>query len=100
MTVLIHFEIVTIPSIEKYRPKVALVLSGGGARGIAQIGVIKELEKRNIPIDYVVGTSIGAIIGGLYSVGYTAEELDSLLLSLDWQNCLGLLVSKIGIICF
>ncbi|HRK59318.1 MAG TPA: patatin-like phospholipase family protein [Candidatus Kapabacteria bacterium] len=80
----------TIPSIEKYRPKVALVLSGGGARGIAQIGVIKELEKRNIPIDYVVGTSIGAIIGGLYSVGYTAEELDSLLLSLDWQKLFGL----------
>lgn len=79
-----------IPHTEHYRPKVALVLSGGGARGIAQIGVIKELEKKGIPVDYVIGTSIGAIIGGLYAVGYTADELDSLLMSLDWQEMFGL----------
>ena len=77
-------------SATHYRPKVALVLSGGGARGIAQIGVIHELEKQGIPVDYVVGTSMGAIIGGLYSVGYTATELDSLILSLDWQELFGL----------
>ena len=77
-------------SASHYRPKVALVLSGGGARGIAQIGVIQELEKHGIPVDYVVGTSMGAIIGGLYSVGYSAAELDSLILSLDWQELFGL----------
>ncbi|MDE7236454.1 MAG: patatin-like phospholipase family protein, partial [Paramuribaculum sp.] len=53
------------------RQSVGLVLSGGGAKGIAHIGVIKALEEHNIPIDYVAGTSMGAIIGGLYAAGYT-----------------------------
>ena len=53
--------------------KVGLVLSGGGAKGAAHIGVIKALEENNIPIDYVAGTSIGAIIGSLYAMGYTPD---------------------------
>jgi NTE family protein len=68
--------------------KVGLVLSGGGARGAAHIGVIKALEENNIPIDYVTGTSIGAIIGSLYAMGYTPDEMLSLLLSDEfgsWQ---------------
>ena len=55
--------------------KVGLVMSGGGAKGAAHIGVIKALEENNIPIDYVAGTSIGAIIGSLYAMGYTPEEM-------------------------
>ncbi|RKY85727.1 patatin, partial [candidate division KSB1 bacterium] len=53
------------------RPRIGLALSGGGARGIAQIGVLKVLEEHNIPVDAIVGTSIGSIIGGLYASGYT-----------------------------
>lgn len=57
---------------------VGLVLSGGGAKGIAHIGVIRVLEENNIPIDYIAGTSIGAIVGGLYAVGYTTDEMEEL----------------------
>ncbi len=70
--------------------KVALVLSGGGARGFTQIGVLKALEKNGIHFDMIVGTSIGAIIGGLYSVGYTANELDSLSRTINWSENLKL----------
>lgn len=64
---------------------VGLVLSGGGAKGIAHIGVIKALEDNDIPIDYVTGTSMGAIVGGLYSSGYTPEEMLDLILSQDFS---------------
>ena len=74
----------TIPT----RPKVGLVLSGGGARGAAHIGVIRLLEEMDIPIDYVVGTSMGAIVGGLYAIGYTADDIDSLMMSQDWKSLL------------
>ena len=67
------------------RPKVALVLSGGGARGAAHIGVIRYIEELGIPIDMVTGTSMGAIVGALYAVGYTADEMDSLLMTRDWK---------------
>lgn len=66
------------------RPKIGLVLSGGGAKGVAHIGVLKVLEEAEIPIDYISGTSMGAIIGGLYSIGYTAAELDSMVREQDW----------------
>ena len=71
---------------EQVRPraKVAVVLSGGGAKGMAHIGVLKVLEKAGIPIDMVAGTSIGSIAGGLYAIGYNAHSLDSLVKSLDW----------------
>ncbi len=58
--------------------KVGLVLSGGGAKGLAHIGVIKALEENNIPIDYIAGTSMGAIVGGLYAAGYSPEEIETL----------------------
>ena len=58
--------------------KVGLVLSGGGAKGLAHIGVLKALEEAGVRIDYIGGTSMGAIIGGLYASGYTAHELDSI----------------------
>ena len=58
--------------------KVGLVLSGGGAKGFAHIGVLKVLEEANIKIDYIGGTSMGAIIGGLYASGYNAAQIDSI----------------------
>ena len=64
-----------------YAQSVGLVLSGGGAKGCTHVGVIKALEEHNIPIDYVTGTSIGSIIGALYSMGYTPEEMESLISS-------------------
>ena len=67
------------------RKKVALVLSGGGAKGAAHIGAIKVIEEAGVPVDMVVGTSIGAIVGGLYSIGYTPEQLDSMARKLEWD---------------
>lgn len=66
--------------------RVGLVLSGGGAKGIAHIGMIKALEECNIPIDYITGTSMGAIVGGLYATGYSPEEMMELLKSEDFQR--------------
>ena len=59
----------------KPRPKIGLVLSGGGAKGAAHIGVIKYLEEAGIPIDYVAGTSMGSIVGGMYALGYSPGEI-------------------------
>ena len=72
----------------KKRPTIALVLSGGGFRGMAQIGVLKALERHHIPIDYIVGTSIGAYVGGLYASGYSAEEIEHIVLRTDWNTML------------
>jgi len=66
------------------RKKVAVVLSGGGAKGMAHIGVLKVLEKAGIPIDMITGTSIGSIVGGLYAIGYNAHSLDSMVRKQDW----------------
>ena len=66
--------------------KVGLVLSGGGAKGLAHIGVIRALEENNIPIDYIAGTSIGAVIGSLYAMGYSPDEMESLIRSDDFKN--------------
>ena len=73
------------PAPVRPRPRVGLVLSGGGAKGMAHIGALKVLEELDIPVDYVVGTSIGSIIGGLYALGYNADELDSLVRTQDWD---------------
>lgn len=67
------------------RKKVAVVLSGGGAKGMAHIGVLKVLERAGIPIDIVTGTSMGSIIGGLYAIGYNANALDSMVRKQDWS---------------
>lgn len=69
-----------------FSQKVGLVLSGGGASGIAHIGVIKALEENHIPIDYITGTSMGAFIGALYAAGYTPEQMEKLALSPDFQR--------------
>ncbi len=73
---------------ELKRPKVALVLSGGGARGLAHIGVLKILEKYNIPIDCIIGTSMGSIVGGLYCAGLKADEIEKLAIEANWNEIL------------
>ncbi len=71
-------------SIRRYRPTVALVLAGGGARGLAHLGVIKYMEELGIPVDIVTGTSMGGLVGGLYALGYRHDQLDSLVRDIDW----------------
>ena len=73
------------PALLAQRPKVGVVLCGGGAKGAAHVGVLKVLEENGIPIDYIAGTSMGAIVGGLYAIGYSAAELDSLIMAQDWN---------------
>ncbi len=68
----------------KKRLKVGLVLGGGGAKGAAEVGVLKAIEEVGIPIDYIAGTSIGSIIGGLYSCGYRSSDLEDLFSSQEW----------------
>ena len=70
--------------IRKTRPTVALVLSGGGAKGAAHIGVIKRIEELGIPVDMVLGTSMGGLIGALYSLGYTPAQMDTIVTNIDW----------------
>jgi predicted acylesterase/phospholipase RssA len=72
------------------RPTIALVLSGGGARGLAHVGVLRALERNHIPIDYIVGSSMGAIIGGLYASGYTSSQLTQMIDTTDWATILSL----------
>lgn len=76
--------------IPKNKPKVALALSGGGARGLSQIGVIKALEEAGIKADIVVGTSMGSIVGGMYAAGYEVEKIDSIVRETDWEDLLTL----------
>lgn len=68
------------------RPKIGLVLGGGGARGAAHIGVLRVLERERIPIDYVAGTSMGAIVGGLYASGLSADQIEQVLNNIDWND--------------
>jgi len=75
-----------LPYYQLKRPKIGLALSGGGARGLAQIGVLKVFEKHGLPVDCITGTSIGAVIGGLFSVGYTAAEIESLAYQIQWEE--------------
>ena len=67
------------------RPRVGLVLSGGGARGGVHVGVLRALEELNVPIDYIAGTSIGAVIGGFYAAGMTADSIEGVINNLDWE---------------
>lgn len=68
------------------RPKLGIALSGGGARGLAHIGVLKALEELQVPIDYIAGTSMGSIVGGLYALGLSPEELEKEVLAIDWEK--------------
>ncbi|MGB1257031.1 MAG: patatin-like phospholipase family protein [Thiolinea sp.] len=76
--------VLSVFSVAEARPKVGLVLGGGGAAGVAHVGVLKVLEEHNIPVDMIAGTSMGAIVGGLYASGLSAAELEKTVNSLDW----------------
>jgi len=71
---------------ESRTPKVGLALSGGGARGAAHIGVLKALEREGIPVDYIAGTSFGALVGGLYALGYSPEKIEQIFSSQNWDD--------------
>ena len=75
-------------SIRQYRPTVALVLSGGGAKGAAILGTLRMIEKMQIPVDMIIGTSVGGLIGGLYSIGYSPDYLDKMIRRIDWSLAL------------
>ena len=86
--------LLSVPSVPLFadnssaRPKIGLALSGGGARGGAHVGVLKALEELGVEIDYVAGTSMGAIIGGLYASGYSANEIEEILIGTDWKKAM------------
>ncbi len=73
---------------EQNRPRVAVVLAGGGAKGMAHIGALKVIEEAGIPVDIITGTSMGAIVGGLYSIGYDSHSLDSMVRCQNWKMLL------------
>ena len=87
LTILLLF-LLCVPLSAQERPTVAVVLSGGGAKGVAHIGALRVIEEAGIPIDIVCGTSMGALVGGLYSMGYSTDFLDSLVRSQDWAALL------------
>lgn len=82
---IVLFSLVGQSAAGQSRPKVAVVLSGGGVKGAAHVGVLRAVEEAGIPIDYVVGTSMGSIVGGLYAMGYSTDQLDSLFRNQDWS---------------
>lgn len=86
LTTFILLALTTHATADPDRPKIGLVLGGGGARGFAHIGVIKVLEELKIPIDVVVGTSMGSIVGGLYAAGLTTPELETATTTIDWAG--------------
>jgi NTE family protein len=74
------------PAAGRKRPKIGLVLSGGGARGITHVGVIKVLEEMNVPVDYIAATSMGSIVGGLYAIDKTPAEMERIVTSISWTS--------------
>src|SRR5215472_14190933 len=74
------------PGDAHHRPRIGLVLSGGGARGTAHIGVLKVLEQMHVPIDAIAGTSMGAVVGGLYASGLSARDIEKIMTSINWQD--------------
>jgi NTE family protein len=80
--------VVAQETVKKSRPKIGLVLSGGGAKGFAHIGVLRVLEQAGVKVDYIAGTSMGAVVGGLYSSGYSATQIDSIFYNTDFDELL------------
>jgi len=88
LVVFIIGSVLPLPGVSDERPKIGLVLSGGGARGFAHIGVLKVLEAHRIPVDYIAGTSMGSIVGGLYASGLTPAEIEHAIKTIDWDEVL------------
>src|SRR4249919_3738373 len=74
------------PVLPEGRPRVGLALGGGGARGIAHIAVLRQLEAMKVPVDCIAGTSMGALVGAMYASGMTVDEIEKVVLSLDWPQ--------------
>src|SRR4029079_7004501 len=72
-------------SIPHRRPKIGLTLSGGGAKGLAHIGILKAIDSAGLKIDYISGTSMGGILGALYAIGYSADSLEKIVRAIDWN---------------
>lgn len=83
-----HFTLFAQNNEDNDRPKIGLVLSGGGAKGFAYIGILKAMEEAGIRPDYITGTSIGSIVGGLYAIGYSPDQLDTIIRSVNWDMIL------------
>jgi NTE family protein len=75
----------TAPASPGPRPKIGVVLSGGGAKGLAHIGILKAIDSAGLKVDYITGTSMGSIIGGLYAIGYSADSIESITRGIDWD---------------
>lgn len=86
--IIIVFTLFLITSLMAQRPKVGLVLSGGGAKGISHIGILQAIDSAGLKIDYITGTSMGSIIGALYAVGYSGKEIEKISDNLDWDAIL------------
>ena len=67
------------------RPKIGLTLSGGGAKGFAHIGILQALDSAGLKVDYVTGTSMGSVVGGLYAAGYSGDSIEAIARTLDWN---------------
>ena len=78
-----------VSAVTSSRPRVGLVLAGGGAKGGAHVGVLKVLEEMHIPIDCIAGTSMGALVGGGYASGIPADELEKFVVGIDWKKVVG-----------
>ena len=74
-----------ILSAQDKRPTIGVTLSGGGAKGLAHIGILKAIDSAGIKVDYITGTSMGSIIGGLYAAGYSADQLEKIARKSDWN---------------
>ncbi len=82
----IFFSLINVAVAAEVRPKIGLVLSGGGAKGAAHIAVLKTLEEQHIPVDYIAGTSIGAYVAGMYALGYSANEIETIMMGSNWDS--------------
>jgi NTE family protein len=88
LALLILFSLFVNATESSKRHKIGLVLSGGGAKGFAHVGALKVIEEAGIPVDYITGTSVGSIVGGLYAIGYDASMLENIIQSQNWEELL------------
>ncbi|MFT7372704.1 MAG: NTE family protein [Oleiphilaceae bacterium] len=79
------------------RPTVGLALGGGGAKGTAHVGVLKVLERERVPVDYIAGTSIGSVVGALYALGYSADEIEKIMFSIPWDKAYSDIIPRQGL---
>ena len=85
LTTILIFGTLFLINLSGYGQKVGLVLSGGGAKGLAHVGVLKTLDSLGVRVDYIAGTSMGAVVGALYASGYTGQQLDSIIRSTNFD---------------